>query len=340
MAKIKNRGRGNPKRGQKYVDPVKLDESDPLGMPALRNEYLSWMLVHGYSPATVNRRGQHLETYLFWCIERELNRPEQVSMSILERYQRHLYNRKKANGQRITFKTQAQHVCSIQQYFRWLCRQKYIPSNPASELELPKVEKRLPRKMLTEEEAEQVLNVPDITEPKGLRDRAMMEVFYSTGIRRGEMANLRIDDLIAERGLLLVREGKGKKDRMVPIGGRAIVWTQKYIERVRSKLSCTLSDHRLFLTEYGEPILPKHLGNVMRHYIEKADIGKTGGCHIFRHTMATLMLENGADIRYIQRMLGHAELSTTEIYTHVSIQKLKQVHELTHPAKMPEPSSF
>ena len=130
-----------------------------------------------------------------------------------------------------------------------------------------------------------------------------------------------------------MREGKGKKDRMVPIGQRAFGWLRKYIDDVRPSLVCSLSGKRLFLTEYGEPMLPKHLSYLVRSHIRKADIGLSGSCHIFRHSMATLMLENGADIRFIQRMLGHSCLESTEVYTHVSVTQLKKVHALTHPAE-------
>ena len=177
------------------------------------------------------------------------------------------------------------------------------------------------------------MNVPDLSCPVGLRDRAILEVFYSTGIRRAELIHLELDDIVEERGLLLVREGKGKKDRLVPIGERALSWLRKYMDDVRPSLVCSLSGKRLFLTEYGEPLLPKHLSHRVRSHIRKAEIGLSGSCHIFRHSMATLMLENGADIRFIQRMLGHASLESTEVYTHVSVTQLKKVHELTHPAE-------
>jgi integrase/recombinase XerD len=137
------------------------------------------------------------------------------------------------------------------------------------------------------------------------------------------------------RGIVAVRQGKGKKDRFVPIGERAVLWLEKYLADVRPELETT-DINTLFLDESGEKMDRDKLSRGVRLYIEKAGVNKQGRCHLFRHTMATLMLENGADIRYIQQMLGHANLATTEIYTHVSILKLKQIHTLTHPAKLPE----
>ena len=130
---------------------------------------------------------------------------------------------------------------------------------------------------------------------------------------------------------MMVRQGKGKKDRMVPIGERAIAWLERYLGDARPGLMVPPDDGTLFLGATGEELSPNRLTQLVRGYVDAADIGKRGSCHLFRHTMATLMLENGADIRYIQEMLGHAELSTTQIYTQVSIRRLKHVHTLTHP---------
>jgi hypothetical protein len=139
------------------------------------------------------------------------------------------------------------------------------------------------------------------------------------------------DSLDQERGTLMVRQGKGKKDRMVPIGERAIAWLARYLNDARPQLVMPPDPGTLFLTQEGEEISTHRLSQLVRDYVAEADLGKTGACHLFRHTCATLMLEGGADIRYIQEMLGHVELSTTQIYTQVSIRKLKAVHTLTHP---------
>jgi integrase/recombinase XerD len=132
---------------------------------------------------------------------------------------------------------------------------------------------------------------------------------------------------------VMVRQGKGKKDRMIPIGARALAWVAKYREDVRPDMACGADDGTLFLTTLGEAFVAGRMTQMVRGYVTAADTGKRGSCHLFRHTMATLMLENGADIRFIQAMLGHAELSTTQIYTQVSIRALKQIHTATHPGR-------
>ena len=132
----------------------------------------------------------------------------------------------------------------------------------------------------------------------------------------------------------MVRLGKGKKDRMVPIGARAIAWCEKYLREERPELCTGTDTETFFLTNLGEAFTRERVTQIVRRYVLKADVGKTGSCHLFRHTMATLMLENGADIRYIQEMLGHAKVDTTQIYTQVSIRRLKEVHDMAHPAKL------
>ncbi|MBM3965746.1 MAG: hypothetical protein FJ308_11875 [Planctomycetes bacterium] len=182
-------------------------------------------------------------------------------------------------------------------------------------------------------EAEAVLAKANIHDPLGLRDRAILETLYSTGIRRLEVIGLKIFDIDSDRGTIMIRQGKGKKDRMVPIGNRALKWIERYTSEVRPRLIIDPNDATLFLTHLGEAFTTNRLTQMVREYVDSADIGKRGSCHLFRHTMATLMLENGADVRFIQVMLGHAKLETTQIYTQVSIRKLKEIHEATHPAK-------
>jgi integrase/recombinase XerD len=157
-----------------------------------------------------------------------------------------------------------------------------------------------------------------------------IEVLYSTGVRRMEVIALKLYDLSLDRGVLLVRQGKGKKDRYVPIGRRAIAWLQKYMDESRPQLALEPDDMTVFLTAQGEPFSRDHMTSTVKARIDAAKLGKTGACHLFRHTMATLMHENGADIRFIQEILGHVKLETTQIYTHVSIRTLQQVHATTH----------
>jgi len=140
----------------------------------------------------------------------------------------------------------------------------------------------------------------------------------------------------SHRKTLIVRAGKGGKDRVLPIGERALYWVNKYRLEARQEFLMELNNPYLFLTDYGEPWIKNRLTGLVKRYFYHAGINKQGACHLFRHAMATHMLDNGADLRFIQMMLGHSQLSTTEIYTHVSIEKLRKIHTATHPAKLPD----
>ncbi len=303
-------------------------------MRALLEQHLAWLESHNFSGDTIVTRRACVTYFIDWCDERSLEQAAEITRPMLERYQRWLYQYRKKDGNPLTFRTQNERIRALKGWFRWLARENHILHNPASELILPRLENRLPKYVLSAAEAEQVLRQPDTATAAGLRDRAILETFYSTGMRRMEVAHLNLFDVDADRGTVFVRQGKGKKDRMIPIAGRALAWIDKYLREARPKLSVGGDDGTLFLSDMGLPFERTHLTNLVRDYVEKSKIGKMGGCHLFRHTLATLMLENGADIRVIQEMLGHACLSTTEVYTRVSINLLKQIYQATHPAAL------
>lgn len=328
-----------PRKGHKQPKRIVGDTGDPYGFAVLLHSFFEWMRVTNYSERTIENRESYLGFFVEWCEERGITRPGEVTMAIVERYQRWIYHYRSPKGQPITIRGQHCRLVPVRAFFKWAAKKNHILYNPASEIELPRTEHRLPKHVLTASEADRVLNQADTTAPLGVRDRAMMETFYSTGMRRSELANLKLHDIDFERGTLMVRQGKGRKDRMIPIGDRAAAWIGKYAAQVRPPLVVEPDDGTLFLTNLGEPFSPNRLSQMMREYIAAAEIGKTGSCHLFRHTMATLMLEGGADIRFIQQMLGHASVETTQIYTQVSIRKLKEIHTATHPARLERPPS-
>lgn len=308
--------------------------ADPQGFGCLTEAFLDHMEAKNYSEGTVKSYQEGLRWFIEWAAERGLTRPDELTKPHLERYQRHLFHHRKADGNPLSIRTQHTRLRPIKTLYRWLSKNNHILSNPASELELPRLDTRLPKAILTVQEAEKIMAQVDVSQPNGIRDRAVLETLYSTGMRRAEACGLNLYDLDRERGTVMIRQGKGKKDRLIPIGERAMAWIDKYLSETRPLLVREPDDGTLFLTSTSQQYLPEGMSKLARKYVKESGIGKSGSCHLFRHTMATLMLEGGADIRYIQQMLGHKELSTTEIYTHVSIQKLKEIHELTHPAKL------
>ncbi len=295
--------------------------------------YLDHLRARNYAEETIKFKNMALKVFILWCAERGIARPSEVTRPVLQRYQRHLYHAQGRGGRPLSAAAQFNRLMALRGFFKFLTRENVLLYNPASELDLPRLERRLPKDVLSAAEAERVLSQPDLATPLGIRDRAILEVFYSTGIRRMELIRLERRQVEAERGVILIRQGKGKKDRYVPIGARALLWLDKYLVDVRPEHETT-DVNALFLEPTGEPLDPDRLSRIVRAYVEQSGVQKKGRCHLFRHTMATLMLEGGADIRYIQQILGHVKLETTEIYTHVSIFKLKEIHTLTHPAKL------
>jgi len=314
------------------------DLGDPHSLVAHLSRYLEAMRSLHYAESTLENRQAHLEQLITWLADRSIGRSADVTREILERYRRWLYYYRKQDGQPLHPHTQGYKLVSVRAFFKWLSKQRLILYNPASELEVPRQRPRLPV-TLTAAEAERVLEQPNIETMFGLRNRTILETLYSTGIRAAELTRLGTYDLDSASGTLMIRQGKGKKDRLVPIGERALGWIQRYLDNVRPALLRQASLDTLFLGRTGNPMSRDHLSTVVRNYVLAAELGKRGSCHLFRHTLATLMLEGGADIRYIQAMLGHAKLTTTQVYTKVSIQKLKEVHTKTHPAAKPKPSS-
>jgi integrase/recombinase XerD len=310
------------------------DPHDPQGWHVMSETFLEWLGVQNYSKDTIEHQRERLYPFAQWAQERGLHQPMQITNALIERYQRYLFYYRKKDGQSLSNHAVVGRLSVLRSFFKWAARKNHILYNPASEIELPRAEKRLPKHILSAAEVETIMVQCNLDDPLGIRDRAMLETLYSTGMRRIELAHLKLRDLDNERGTVTIRQGKGKKDRVVSIGDRAIAWINRYLEEVRPSLVREPDEGILFLTHRSQPFHLDRLSAVVRGYIDAANLGKRGSCHLLRHACATLMLEGGADIRFIQALLGHADLSTTEVYTQVSIRKLKEIHTATHPARL------
>ena len=337
MRKKRRYAKNRKRWAHKPRPPAKSD--DPLA----NNPLLAWMgahlehlLVTGYSKDTVRARRVAIRRFIAWCDERGLQRPADVTKQVLERYQRHLFYYRKPDGRPLTTGTQMGCLAPLKLWFKWLARENHILYNPASEIELPRTEKRLPRVVLSVQEVEAIIAETEPDNPMGLRDRALLDLLYSTGLRRTEAAGLAVHDIDFHRRIAIVREGKGRKDRIVPVGARALHWLDKYLLEARPKL-LTFEHTVLFVNDYGDPAPPEFVAARVKKYMTCAGIDRPGAAHLLRHACATHMLEGGADIRFLQAMLGHENLETTAIYTHVAIDKLQAIHAATHPAKLHRP---
>jgi integrase/recombinase XerD len=297
------------------------------------HRYLLWLETHHFAAQTVAIRRRQLSRFVRWCDDRSLTQAREVTPELIERFQRHLFYYRKRDGQPLSISSQSHWLTSLRSWFRWLKDQHLLAQNPTVEMRLPQEEKRLPRHALSEEEVEAVLAQPEVTTPVGLRNRALLETLYSTGMRRSEALHLELSDLDRARGVVLIRQGKGRQDRYAPIGPRALVWIDTYLRGARPQLVSDPAQRLLFVTTRGKPLHPNNVSLLVRRYLRQAGIAKQGACHLFRHTAASLMLDRGADIRHLQEILGHASLATTQIYTHVSIGKLCEVHARTHPGR-------
>jgi len=312
---------------------------DPGSLYRQMQAFLTWLEEKNYAPRSVRVWEIYLRYFVAWCDERGLTRPEEITRPILERYQRYLFLRRKANGAPLSASSQAGQVAPIRKWFRWLTKTNRLLYNPAADLDLPRIEERLPKYVPTVAEIERVLSRPNLETATGIRDRAMLETLYSTGMRRMEIIGLQQRDVDEERGTVMIRQGKGRRDRMVPVGARALAWIARYRDEVRPELALAGGDDTLFLTVQGQAFSDNRMTRLVRDYVSAAGLGDVGSCHMFRHAMATQMLENGADVRFIQAMLGHADIKTTQVYTRVSIRALKEIHTATHPARLARAAS-
>lgn len=326
-----------PKRGETTPRPAVGDATDPHSLGALVRRYLYHLKVRNYSPRTVENREHYLRFFIDWAEDNGVTKAGDVTKAFLEAYQERVYEHRKRDGSRLAASSQVSRLVPIRAFFSWACRKDLLLANPAADLDMPRVGRHLPRNLMSPADIRKVFAQPNLTTRNGVRDRAILEVLYSTGIRRMELCRLKLHSIDADRGVVFVYKGKGSKDRYVPVGDRAVMWAKLYVDEHRPAPAEGFED-TLFLTVQGRRVTENRLTMIVREYIRAADIGKTGSCHLFRHSMATGMLDGRADIRHIQAQLGHADLSTTQIYTHVAVGKLKEVHAATHPINLVEES--
>ncbi len=226
-------------------------------------------------------------------------------------------------------RSQARHVHALRGFFRFALREGLIERDPMENLRPPKAFRALPR-YLTPSQVEALLAAPDLTTPVGLRDRAILEVMYATGLRASETITLRAENVDLDLGLVRVL-GKGRKERLVPLGRQARRWLRRYLADARGRLAGDGTSPALFLSQRGGRLTAMGLWGLVRRHALRA--GVAGGLtpHVLRHSFASHLLERGADLRALQAMLGHADISTTQIYTHVTRERLRQLYDKSHP---------
>ncbi|MCG8672223.1 MAG: tyrosine-type recombinase/integrase [Pseudomonadales bacterium] len=241
--------------------------------------------------------------------------------------------KKQQDGKQLSINSQHKFLTDVKLFLRRLYQRKLISDSSFESFEMPRCQKRLPRAVLSRAEVELIFRMPMLRgDDRGIRDRAILELYYASAIRRSELVRLTLDHIDLISRVISVIEAKGMKDRWIPISQRACNWLDRYIKEVRYKHLTLDSEGRLFINAEGEPMKSDYVGQMVGKYIRRSGVNKPGACHLFRHSVATSMLDNGADLRYVQELLGHADISTTQIYTHVSIEKLKSVYLSSHPS--------
>lgn len=300
-------------------------------LDTLKDKYNAHLTVLNYSPNTVKGHLFYLNRFFKYLREMDIEEFTAVTKDAMRDYQAHLFEEINFKGQPNTVRTQNNALKVVKSFFRFLCEENYLAGNPAKDISYAKTPKRLPRSILTQPEMKKLLKAPDTKTALGYRDKTVLEVLYSSGIRRSELINLVIEDVDYTDGLIRVNAGKGNKDRVVPIGKIACRYIENYIKGVRPALIRDPRNNHLFLSLKGNKLSKSQLGELIKRYAQKAKLKKNISPHTFRHTCATLMLRNKANIRHIQELLGHASLDTTQVYAQVSITDLKEVHSKCHP---------
>lgn len=295
-------------------------------LDVLVDQYLNYLLVEkGLSKKTLEAYSSDLTRYLNFL---KTKRIKTISDADTAAVLKHLISLRIAG---LGARSRARHLVTIRGFYRFLVEEKAIKNDPTRIIDLPKSGLKLPD-VLSFEEVENLLNTPDLNKPTEARDAAMIELLYAAGLRVSELVNLKLQDVNLEACFVRVF-GKGSKERVVPIGLYAKEKIDYYIKTFRAKLLKNVASPHLFVARAGKPMTRQGFWKLLRKYGQKAGIIRKIKPHSLRHSFASHLLERGADLRSVQIMLGHVDISTTQIYTHVAREHLKKIHEKFHPRK-------
>jgi integrase/recombinase XerD len=308
-----------------------------MNLEEMFDSYEKHLQALNRTPKTVKQYIQWVRRFFDFADTVGVKTPADVTSSHLIAYQKHLAGVINKKGRIFGIKSQNQHMIGIVMFLRHLCVEGILAHNPAQHVQYAKVPEQLPRDILSVPEIKKMLRAPNVQTVMGYRDRVILEVFYSTGIRKQELLNLTTDAVNLESGVLMIRQGKGGKDRVVPLGRIAAKYLETYINGIRPTLlqirtlDPKAQEGKLFISMRGLPLSKNALADRIEHYRRVASITHPVTPHTFRHSCATHMIRNRANIRHVQEMLGHMNLNTTEKYLHLTITDLKEAHHKFHP---------
>jgi integrase/recombinase XerD len=302
----------------------------------LKERYLAWLVSTGYAEATVVGAHSDLEWLLRYLDSRGVARAADVTREVLENYAVWVRERQNAyHEHRAVSLAQVLHrLNTVKSFCRWLVKNMVLLQDPAEDLELPRMQPKLPLTILTQEEARKILSVPDLRLPVGYRNKAMLELLYATGLRSRELFRLRVSDLDFKARTVFVRQGKGNKDRLLAAPAEAMGYVREYVEKVRPRFASRArnrDDGTLFLNSTGAKVQKGTLCLIVREHAKAAGLSKRVMPMTFRHSIASHLLENGMNVRFIQEFLGHSRLDTTQVYAKVTLTGLLKHYNKHHP---------
>jgi integrase/recombinase XerD len=297
------------------------------------NDYIAECQAAALSGWTVFAYVERLRSFFLWFEQTkpDARRLTDINRQALSDYQMHLWKAENKKGGKLSLATHRARMEALLKFISWMARKEMILMDPGASIDVPKRERRLPRNYLSQKEMNKLLAACDLTTHLGLRNRAILETLYSTGFRNTELRNLKLEDLNSNQGYLTVRLGKGASDRVAPVGKAALHFIDLYVEKSRPVFTAKKQSDFLFVTRHGEKIHTEGINDIVQNAANKAKIKRHISAHSLRHTCATAMLRGHADIRFIQELLGHRSLASTQIYTRVEIADLKRVHQQCHP---------
>lgn len=295
-------------------------------------EYLKHVQARGFSPHTVLNAKGILKGLSVFLRQEGVTNLEQLTLEVLEEYQQEIAFSFTAKGRPLSVRSQAKRLCTVKAFTRFLKEHDYLIHDPGARLKLPKKVKSLPRSIMSEPDVKKLIAAPDTHSNRGYRDSVILELLYDTGIRRAELSGVKLADLDLEGGFVLVR-GKGNKDRVVPVSTRVCGLLRNYILAVRPTFLKGDDGGWLIMNRWGDRMRGQGIWEVVRRSLTLSKLKERVTTHTLRHTCATHMLRNGAPVRHLQEMLGHESLETTQVYTHVTINDLKEVHAKYHPSE-------
>jgi len=279
-------------------------------------------LEDGLAKNTLDSYRQDLAAFALWCEQQE-----EVSLTAVAN--QHIQQYLAVKSPQSQARSVSRLIASLRRFYRYALREHLVQTDPTLQLESPKLPRSLP-KSLNEQEVEQLLKAPDIQQPIGMRDRAMLELLYASGLRVSELVGIQVNEVSTQDGVVRVT-GKGSKTRLVPMGEEAADWIDKYLKYARPEILQKRLCDALFVTNRADSMTRQAFWYLIKRYAVLAGITKPMSPHVLRHAFATHLLNHGADLRVVQMLLGHADISTTQIYTHVARERLKQLHSVHHP---------